>query len=145
MIVVRNQELLKLLDKHRDELVLHDSNADEVYRSQSAGFRHRRQGLAYRLYVHKQRGEWTPTKRVKPSLDGISKRRQQVYAMRTVLKNQSFVAFRKAEEANDFTLFNRWMKPFVKRYNKVDITFKRRLKMIAKKIIPQSIISKIYK
>ena len=145
VIVVRNQELLNLLDKHRDELVLHDSDADEVYRSQSAGFRHRRQGLAYRLYVHKQRGEWTPTKRVKPSLEGISERRQQVYAMRTVLKNQSFVAFHKAEEANDFTVFVKWMKPFVKRYNKVDITFKRRLKMIARKLIPQSIIKRIRK
>lgn len=145
VIVVRKQELLELLDKHRGELVLHNSNADEVYRSQSAGFRHRRQGLAYRLYVHEQRGEWTPTKRVKPSLEGISKRRQQVYAMRTVLKNQSFIAFRKAEEANDFMVFIRWMKPFVKRYNKVDITFKRRLKMIARKVIPQSIIKRIRK
>ncbi|RYQ71059.1 Coenzyme F420 hydrogenase/dehydrogenase, beta subunit C-terminal domain [Bifidobacterium pseudolongum] len=142
VIVIRNRELLDLLNQHRNELVLHDSNSEEVYQSQSAGFRHRRQGLAYRLYVHEQRGEWTPTKRVKASLDGISDRRQQVYAMRTVLKNQSFVAFRKAESANDFSLFVNWMKPFVKRYNKVDIPFKRRVKNFIKKFIHKYMINK---
>ncbi len=145
VMVIRNRDLLDLLNKHHDELVLHDSSSEEVYQSQSAGFRHRRQGLAYRLYVHKQRGEWTPTKRVEASLDGISAQRQQVYAMRTVLKNQSFVAFRKAESANDFSLFVNWMKPFVKRYNKVDIPFKRKVKNFIKKFIPKGMIHKINK
>lgn len=144
VVVVRNHDILDLIDRHRDELVLHDSDAVEIYQSQAAGFRHRRQGLAYRLDVHKRRGEWTPTKRVKPSLEGISEQRQQVYAMRTVLKNQSFVAFRKAAAANDFKEFARWMKPFVARYNKVDTPFKRRMKKKMKRaikaLVPDSFI-----
>lgn len=48
VIVVRNQDVQDLFDRHRDELVLHDSDSAEVYQSQAGGFRHRRQGLAYR-------------------------------------------------------------------------------------------------
>lgn len=145
VIVVRNQELQQLLERHRKELILHDSDSEQVYRSQAAGFRHRRQGLSYRLYVHKQRGEWTPTKRVKPSLEGISERRQNIYAMRTVLKNQSFVGFRKAVSANDFNVFKKWMKPFVAQYDKVRLPLKSRVKkkvkVIIKAVVPKAVIN----
>lgn len=145
VIVVRNQELQQLLERHRKELILHDSDSEQVYRSQAAGFRHRRQGLSYRLYMHKQRGEWTPTKRVKPSLEGISERRQNIYAMRTVLKNQSFVGFRKAVSANDFNVFKKWMKPFVAQYDKVRLPLKSRVKkkvkVIIKAVVPKAVIN----
>lgn len=140
VIVVRNQELQALLERHKKELVLHDSDSAEVYRSQAAGFRHRRQGLSYRLYVHKQRGEWTPTKRVKDSLEGIPERRQKMYAMRTVLKNESFVGFRKARDANDFDVFKKWMKPFVVKYDKIRLPLKVRMRVkmrsMVKAVIP---------
>lgn len=147
VIVVRNQELQKLLDRHKNELVLHDSDSEQVYRSQAAGFRHRRQGLSYRLYVHKQRGEWTPTKRVKASLEGIPERRQKMYAMRTVLKNQSFVGFRKARNADDFNVFKKWMRPFVAQYDKarlpIKIRFKKKVKNVIKAVVPKRIIDSV--
>ncbi|RYN12179.1 oxidoreductase [Bifidobacterium animalis subsp. animalis] len=149
VVVVRNTSIQKVLDDHRNELVLHDSDSQEMYQSQAAGFRHRRQGLAYRLHVHKERGEWTPTKRVKASLEGIPERRQAVYAMRTVLKNQSFVGFRKAIAAQDFKIFNSWMKPFVKQYRKAEWTFTTRVKMRSKQlittIVPKSAIEAVKK
>ena len=144
IIIVRNQELQNILDKHKGELVLHQSDSAQIIQSQAAGFRHRRQGLSYRLYVHKKRGEWTPTKRVQPSLEGIPERRQNIYAMRTILKNQSFVGFRKAVESNDFHVFINWMKPYVKQYNKIRLPFKTRAKRLiknaVKKLIPGSLI-----
>lgn len=147
VIVVRNQDVQDLFDRHRDELVLHDSDSAEVYQSQAGGFRHRRQGLAYRLYVHKQRGEWTPTKRVKPSLDGISDRRQKTYAMRTVLKNESFVAFREAVKANDFSEFRKHMKPIERSYRCVSVSPKKRIvricKRIVKRMLPTGAVSRI--
>ena len=135
VIVVRNQDVQDLFDHHRDELVLHDSDSAEVYQSQAGGFRHRRQGLAYRLYVHKQRGEWTPTKRVKPSLDGISEQRQKTYAMRTMLKNESFAAYREAVEAEDFNVFKKHMKPVEKEYAHVSVPFKKRVLRKAKQLV----------
>ena len=147
VIVVRNQDVQDLFDRHRDELVLHDSDSAEVYQSQAGGFRHRRQGLAYRLYVHKQRGEWTPTKRVKPSLDGISDQRQKTYAMRTVLKNESFVAFREAVKANDFNEFKKHMKPIERLYRRVSLSPKKRVirscKRIVKCVLPAGAVSRI--
>lgn len=147
VIVVRNQDVQDLFDHHRDELVLHDSDSAEVYQSQAGGFRHRRQGLAYRLYVHKQRGEWTPTKRVKPSLDGISDQRQKTYAMRTVLKNESFAAFREAVKANDFNEFKKHMKPIERSYRRVSMSLKKRFILACKKtikhVLPAGVVSSI--
>lgn len=147
VIVVRNQDVQDLFARHRDELVLHDSDSAEVYQSQAGGFRHRRQGLAYRLYVHEQRGEWTPTKRVKPSLDGISDQRQKTYAMRTVLKNESFAAFREAVKANDFNEFKKHMKPVERSYRRVSMSPKERIvricKRIVKRVLPAGAISQI--
>ena len=149
VIVVRNQDVQDLFDRHRDELVLHDSDSAEVYQSQAGGFRHRRQGLAYRLYVHKQRGEWTPTKRVKPSLDGISDQRQKTYAMRTILKNESFVAFREAVKANDFSEFRKHMKPIEHSYRRVSTSPKKRIiracKRIVKCMLPAGAVARIKK
>lgn len=147
VIVVRNQAIQDLFDAHRDELVLHDSDSAEVYQSQAGGFRHRRQGLAYRLQVHERRGEWTPTKRVKPSLDGISERRRKIYAMRTVLKNESFVAYRKAVETEDFNKFKRHMKPVVRKYERINTPLVRRiarkLKRLIKRVLPNAVVARI--
>ena len=127
VIIVRNQAVLDLFERHHDELMLHDSNSDEVYQSQAGGFRHRRQGLAYRLYVHEKRGEWTPTKRVKPSLEGISEQRQHIYAMRTTLKNESFVAFREAVRSGNFDVFIKHMRVFVRQYRRINVPFQKRV------------------
>lgn len=144
VIIIRNQDVRNLIDRHRDELVLHGSTPQEIYQSQAGGFRHRRQGLQYRLYVHKQRGEWTPTKRVQPALDGVSERRQKIYAMRTVLKNQSFVAYREAVKANDFNVFNKYMKPYLLQYRRIVPLRKhmvRGLKKLVKIVLPVSAVT----
>ena len=149
VIVVRSQAIQSLLDRHRDELVLHDSDSAEVYQSQAGGFRHRRQGLAYRLHVHQERGEWTPTKRVRPSVEGIAANRQRVYAMRTVLKNESFVAWREAVEANDFNVFKRHMKPIEKAYRNASTTLGERMlhacKQLIKTVLPPTAVAAMRK
>lgn len=144
VVIVRNQDIQNLIDRHRGDLVLHDSTPQEVYQSQAGGFRHRRQGLQYRLHVHKQRGEWTPTKRVQSTLDGISEQRQRVYATRTTLKNQSFVAYREAVAANDFTQFTKHMKPYEKQYQRITPLRKRvirQAKRLAKTLLPSSAVT----
>lgn len=148
VIIVRNKAIQELIERHRSELVLHDSTPQEIYQSQAGGFRHRRQGLQYRLYAHKQRGEWTPTKRVQPTLDGISEERQRIYAMRTTLKNQSFVAFRNAVEASDFTVFNTHMKSYERQYRRIAPLRKRMLrfaKRVAKRVLPTTLIQSMKK
>lgn len=147
VIVVRNQDVQDLFDRHQNELVLHNSDSAEVYQSQAGGFRHRRQGLAYRLHAHEKRREWTPTKRVKPSLEGISEKRQKTYAMRTVLKNESFVAFRKAVENDNFAFFEAYMRSLVGKYRRISMPPKRYVvylvKQGLKRIVPKSLLKRI--
>ena len=147
VIVVRNQDVQDLFDRHQNELVLHNSDSAEVYQSQAGGFRHRRQGLAYRLHAHEKRREWTPTKRVKPSLEGISEKRQKTYAMRTVLKNESFVAFRKAVENDNFAFFEAYMRSLVGKYRRISMPPKRYVvylvKQGLKRIVPKSLLKGI--
>lgn len=54
--------------------------------------------------------------------------------MRTVLKNESFVAFKKALEINDFNAFTRHMNPLVKRYRWIESPFMVRVKRKLKRI-----------
>ena len=147
VIVVRNQDVQNLIDAHRDELVLHDSDSAEVYQSQAGGFRHRRQGLAYRLHVHQERGEWTPTKRVKPSLDGISEQRQKTYAMRTTLKNEVLQHIVEAVATNDFNNVQKHMKPVERQYARASVPFKKRVlrkaKQLVKTILPATLAKSI--
>jgi coenzyme F420-reducing hydrogenase beta subunit len=137
VIVIRNPEIRRLFIKHKQELQLFDSSASEVFKSQAGGFRHRRQGLQYRLHVKKQRGEWVPTKRVQPSLDGLTERRQRIYAMRTVLKDESFKAFHEAQSSGDFSVFNKHMEPFIRQYAWVNMTPKKAIKAVLRRVVPK--------
>lgn len=145
VVVVRNPDIEDLLRKRIGELHLINATVDEVYKSQAGGFRHRREGLQYRLWVHSQRGEWIPTKRVQPTLKDLSEKRKNIYAMRTVLKNESFVAFREAVDANDFHVFVRHMKPFIRHYQKIRIGWfgivKHEIKQLFKRLIPKRFVT----
>lgn len=144
IIIIRNEKIQEIINRHREDLTLFDSTPQEIYQSQAGGFRHRRQGLQYRLYTHEQRGEWTPTKRVQPTIEGISEKRQKIYAMRTTLKNQSFVAYRAAKAAGDFTVFVKYMRPLEKKYDRIITPLHKRItrmiKHLIKNILPETAI-----
>ena len=53
----------------------------------------------------------------------------------TYLKNESFVAFREAVKAGDFTVFNKHMKPLERKYWRVSIPFKKRMMNLVKRAI----------
>jgi hypothetical protein len=82
VVVVRSREVHGLVEAARAEgrLSLEPVDADFVERTQAAGFRHRREGLAYRL-TWRRRG-LRPVKRVAPRADGLPLRRRLVYRMR---------------------------------------------------------------
>ena len=65
IIVVRNPKIVKLLQDCKDELAIEEISAKKTYQSQAGGFRHRREGLSYRLFLKKQNKENT-------SLSGIA-------------------------------------------------------------------------
>jgi len=119
VVIVRHPVLHDLVRQAmiRGDLKLDSMTPKDIVRSQDANYRHRRSGLAYRLYLAKKRGEWFPPKRVKPStmLKPRVKKRQ---IMRILLAEKSHLAFQEALDTGQFSLFIEKMKPLILRYRK---------------------------
>lgn len=118
VIVVRNPIIQDILEKNSDKIYIEEVSVDKIYQSQAGGFRHRRDGLAYRLQLKDENNEWRPTKRVAAS-SNLSSKRKSIYEGRTKLSQESFKAFKAAEEANNFQMFIKHLDPIIKDYNKL--------------------------
>lgn len=117
IIVVRNAELMKLISQSKEELFLEEISVDQVFESQSGGFRHRREGTAYRLFLKDKAGEWRPKKRTEPKKK-IKLKRKKIYRKRVKLNEESFRAYEEALQKDNFSIFIEHMDPYIKDYNK---------------------------
>src|SRR5690625_360715 len=136
VVVVRHPDIWEIIDNARDKLYLDDLDASEVYRSQAGGLRHRRDGLAHRLYLKDQQNIWRREKRVKAT-DKTKNKRKKIYEQRGKLSKESFRAFKVAQEKNDFNEFIKYMDPLIEEYNKVNRAslIRRVLSKIKRRII----------
>lgn len=120
VIVVRNPVIQKILEENmNDSIQLEEISPEKVYQTQAGGFRHRRDGLSYRLFLKDKKNEWRPKKRVEPS-DELSLVRKQIYEKRTLLSEESFKAFKVAEKQGNFEAFIKYMDPLIKDYEKCE-------------------------
>ncbi|WP_235911378.1 Coenzyme F420 hydrogenase/dehydrogenase, beta subunit C-terminal domain [Croceibacterium soli] len=94
VVVVRSQELRAMVEEGIAEqrLTLREVDAEFVVETQAAGFRQRREGLAYRLA--RRRGGLMPRKRVAPAASDLPLRRRAIYTMRAAISAFSHRAFR---------------------------------------------------
>jgi coenzyme F420 hydrogenase subunit beta len=120
VVVVRSRQLHAILDEaaKTGRLHLDAIPAGKVVESQAGGFRHRRDGLAYRLQVEDQAGRWRPAKRVQPSVGHLSSKLREIYALRYELGQTSHAAFAEAKAKNDLDSFIRAMAPLTARYDR---------------------------
>lgn len=118
IVIVRNPTILRIIEASADKLYLEEIGADKVYQSQAGGIRHRRDGLAYRLYLKDKNNEWRPPKRVQAS-KALPRIRRRIYEERMKLSQESFKAYQAAERAKDFQVFIDYMDPIIKHYTKV--------------------------
>ena len=120
VVVVRsaviNQLLTRAVAEHR--LHLDSISAKKVVESQAGGFRHRRDGLAYRLFLEDQAGRWRPAKRVAPSDKGLTPKLREIYSLRYQMGQVSHEAFASARARGDFSVFVRAMQPLISRYDR---------------------------
>jgi coenzyme F420-reducing hydrogenase beta subunit len=107
VVIVRDKALHKiLLDGMGDDRVaLLPADANTVVRTQAAGFRQRREGLAYRLI--RRRTGIKPLKRIRPA-GGLSLRRRAVYALRQRISRWSHRIFWLARSLRWLALYRSW-------------------------------------
>ncbi|MEQ9358301.1 Coenzyme F420 hydrogenase/dehydrogenase, beta subunit C-terminal domain [Coleofasciculus chthonoplastes] len=118
VVIVRHSKIRELLEQGiaMGKLKLDQIDADEVVRSQESGFRHRREGLAYRLHLTAHQGEWHPPKRIQARVNLFKPLFNKQQVMRVVLAKQSHIAFKQAVDVGDFHLFIKKMEPLIKQY-----------------------------
>jgi coenzyme F420 hydrogenase subunit beta len=129
LIIVRNQKLEDLLIKYNKEGVLHLNkiSEEEAAQAQAGGFRHRREGLSYRISKKELKKEWYPPKRVSPDQYSLDSKRKLIYDLREEISEKSHISFLKALRNNDLSIFYNEMKPIFNRYKGLNESGKIRL------------------
>lgn len=107
VVVARSSEMASLIERGiaQRRLSLSPVDAAFIERTQAAGLRHRRDGLAYRL-TWRRRGI-RPHKRVLPAAE-LPLRRKLVYRMRAAIARWSHLMFRFARAVNMHRLYLLW-------------------------------------
>jgi coenzyme F420-reducing hydrogenase beta subunit len=115
--IVRSKELRDLIDRGRSDgrLALDPVDGEFVARTQAAGLRHRRDGLAYRLTW--RRG-LMPVKRVMPSAD-LPPRRKLVYRLRYSIARMSHHMLRAARTLRIPAVYTYWARSALRLYQSV--------------------------
>jgi coenzyme F420-reducing hydrogenase beta subunit len=114
VVIVRTAELKQTLEVARADgrLQLEPVDADFIARTQAAGLRHRRDGLAYRLTL--RRG-LVPKKRVQPSA-ALPLRRKLVYRVRRSIARWSHRMFGLAKASRMPALYLAWARIVLRLY-----------------------------
>ena len=108
VVVVRSPVVQNLVAGaiHEGRLNLDAVDAKFVEQTQAAGFRQRREGLAYRLTWH--RSGIQPRKRVAPDAKKPARQRKLIYRMRYLISAWSHRVFRFARRLQKPQLYLRW-------------------------------------
>ena len=151
VVIVRSPKIATLIQAGiRDSrLALQPIATDRVIESQAAGFRHRREGLAYRLYLVDHLGKWRPPKRVQPCKKHLTQRLRRRFELRQTIAEVSHSAFREAVSTANLSMFEKHLHLLIEAYEKTYQSLPQRvvssLKAAVVARIPRSINQKIKK
>jgi len=121
IVIVRNPEIQTIIEtaKVGGHLKLDGITPTEIVQSQASSYFHRREALAFRLHLAKQKNHWYPPKRVEPNARHLNRRLRRKHRIRPEISHLSHAAFSEAVKANDFSGFVAGMEPLVRQYNAV--------------------------
>ena len=121
IVIVRNTEISEIIKTSSlvGDIQLRLSSPDEFYLSQSANYRHKIDGLSYRLIQANKLGEWVPKKRVSddPNNLNLSKRRMKALDMRSILRDESHNRYARFRESGGVLKFRIQMIPLMVKYH----------------------------
>ena len=135
VVIVRKKTLHRMIEDARSDsrLALEHVDAEFIVRTQAAGLRHRRDGLAYRL-TWRRRGI-RPRKRVAPAA-ALPLRRKLVYRMRYGIGRWSHRIFALAKLVRRPSLYLLWARSSLRLYQA--LTWSRgRLGVLLDRLMPQ--------
>jgi coenzyme F420-reducing hydrogenase beta subunit len=135
VVIVRTKPLKQLIETARSDgrLQLEPVDSEFIVRTQAAGLRHRRDGLAYRLTW--RRSGIVPRKRVAPSAD-LPLRRKLVYRLRFSIARWSHPILRLARSFGMPSLYTAWARTVLRFYQ--SLTWSRgRLGKLFDALMPQ--------
>ena len=115
VMIVRSEQAQRVIDLRAADLTLEEISPEDVARSQAAGLRHRREGLAYRLHREQAAGRTVPVKRVAPSAR-IPRFRKSIYDARSRLIDAGDRAYEQSASSGDFEQFRAAIMPEIARY-----------------------------
>lgn len=140
LMVIRNNDIAGLFKRHiqNGNIIMDRISAGDVKVSQEGGFRHRREGLSYRLAILEKTGKWHPRKRVKAGEFPIDRKRRNIYRLRGKISKQSHISAHKAIVNGNLDIFFREMLPLKKKYRSAYYgkRYIRALRRIRKMILP---------
>ncbi|MFL6766044.1 MAG: Coenzyme F420 hydrogenase/dehydrogenase, beta subunit C-terminal domain [Sphingomicrobium sp.] len=118
VVIVRTPKLKALIERGRADgrLILEPVSADFIVKTQAAGLRHRRDGLAYRLSWH--RSGIRAVKRVTPSA-ALPLRRKLVYRLRYAIARWSHPMLRLARACRNRAIYTLWARSALRLYQSV--------------------------
>ncbi|WP_168940997.1 Coenzyme F420 hydrogenase/dehydrogenase, beta subunit C-terminal domain [Parazoarcus communis] len=137
LIIVRNPLFDDILSNAAQAGTVHLETLTEAdaVQSQSSGFSHRREGLAYRLWLADSRSIWRPLKRTQANRrndDRMFERRQEA---RVRVAELSHEALLEAKQSGSLAVFFRRIVPAVEHYRDFSRTPWRRLAVRAKRLL----------
>lgn len=129
LVISRNKVIDSILTNavKDDEINLSEVSADEVIQAQAGGFRHRREGLSYRLLKKESNNEWYPAKRVKSGQFSLNEKRKIIYDLREKISEQSHLKFKEALDEDDLNIFYKEMNGVFKEYSSLNEVSRLRL------------------
>lgn len=121
IIIIRNPVIANVIREGMDRGAIRCERLgpERIFDSQAGNYRHRREGLAFRLHEVDRAGGWRPPKRIAPRADHIPARRKRLYRLRSIMSEASHIAFRTARQKDDFAYFKRTMAPYVRKHEKL--------------------------
>jgi len=112
VVIVRSPIVAQFVSEAIGDGRLHLQNVDArfIADTQAAGFRQRREGLAFRLYWRRRLRPdlLQPRKRVRPRVRGVAARRQLIYTLRATITAGSNRVFWLARRLHKPSLYINW-------------------------------------
>jgi len=112
LLIIRNAELSLVIKNAwaQDRIHLEELTERDAVSAQSGAFRHRGEGLAYRLKLTDKKGLWRPIKRVVAGDYIMTPLRKIIYAMRFAVTTKSREDFKVALDKDNYDFYRRRMK-----------------------------------